>query len=290
MHDPAAIFVGNQTAFSATTIFEPFEHALASGFDAFEWFPDKKASGAGWEESDWDAPLRAGIRQAAQARGMRLSLHAPWQLNPVASATTGLRPWLEPELDLAADLGAVVLVLHLYTDAGVPAFAKAVLPAVQRAAARGITIAIENTVQTTPADFNLLFTVLRSLEPTALAHVGMCLDLGHANLCAATRNDYLGFIDQLLPNVPIRHVHLHENWGDADTHLPLFTGPAGRNGAGLRGFVRRMKQRGFSGSLILEQWPQPPTLLNQARQGLLQLWNEERPLTDAIAKPQAAIS
>jgi sugar phosphate isomerase/epimerase len=105
--------------------------------------------------------------------------------------------------------------------------------------------------------------------------VGMCLDLGHANLCAATRNDYLGFIDQLEPEVPIIHVHLHENWGDDDSHLALFTGPAGQDGAGLRGFVQRMKQRGFSGSVILEQWPQPPSLLNQARQGLLQLWHEE---------------
>jgi hypothetical protein len=38
-----------------------------------------------------------------------------------------------------------------------------------------------------------------------------------------------------------------------------------------------MKRRGFSGSLILEQWPQPPSLLNQARDALLRIWNNEPP-------------
>jgi len=34
-------------AFSALTI--PFEYAVESGFNAFEWFPDKKESGEGWD-------------------------------------------------------------------------------------------------------------------------------------------------------------------------------------------------------------------------------------------------
>jgi sugar phosphate isomerase/epimerase len=104
----------------------------------------------------------------------------------------------------------------------------------------------------------------------------MCLDIGHANLCASTRNDYLGYLDRLDLRVPIIHLHVHENWGDCDSHLPLFTGPAGRDGAGVRGFIERIKRRNYSGSIILEQWPHPPSLLNQAREGLKQLLAEER--------------
>src|SRR5947209_6292522 len=48
MSDSGSISIGNQTAFSAASLMEPFEYALANGFDAFEWFPDKKESGAGW--------------------------------------------------------------------------------------------------------------------------------------------------------------------------------------------------------------------------------------------------
>jgi len=97
--------------------------------------------------------------------------------------------------------------------------------------------------------------------------------------CSATRNDYLRFYDGLEPRLPIIHLHLHENWGDADTHLPLFTGPATQNESGIRGLLARLRQRDFSGSMILEQWPHPPSLLNNARKKLLQLWDGSRGVT-----------
>jgi sugar phosphate isomerase/epimerase len=265
----AGIQVGNQTAFSAAPMMAPFEYALANGFDAFEWFPDKKPSGAGWDELDLDADQCATIRKAAQDRAMRLSVHSRWTINPLVPESATL---LCAQIQLAEELGAKVLVLHLYPEAGIPAYARAILPPLQAAAARGLDLAVENTVTTAPADFNQLFAELRTLNPAELPRLGMCLDIGHANLCAATRNDYLGFIDQLDPDIPIIHLHAHENWGDADSHLPLFTGPAARDTTGVRGFVDRMKKRRFHGSVILEQWPEPPSLLNQARDGLLRIW------------------
>ena len=96
----------------------------------------------------------------------------------------------------------------------------------------------------------------------------MCLDSGHANLFAGTRNDYLKFVDRLGDHVPILHWHAHENWGDCDSHLTLFTGPAGRDPTGLRMLVDRFLRRGYVGSIILEQWPSPPQLLVDAVQGL----------------------
>ena len=47
------IYIGNQTACWAATPREPFDYAVASGFDAFEWFPDKKPNG-GWDENNLD--------------------------------------------------------------------------------------------------------------------------------------------------------------------------------------------------------------------------------------------
>jgi sugar phosphate isomerase/epimerase len=98
--------------------------------------------------------------------------------------------------------------------------------------------------------------------------VGLCLDVGHANLCPATRNDYVGFLDALDPALPIVHVHLHENWGDTDQHLVLFTGPAARDDSGLRALVARLKRRAYHGVFILEQWPEPPDLLVMATERL----------------------
>ena len=42
--------------------------------------------------------------------------------------------------------------------------------------------------------------------------------------------------------------------------------------AGIVGFVERMKRRGFSGSIILEQWPDPPALLVNARDRLIRMF------------------
>jgi sugar phosphate isomerase/epimerase len=271
MTEPALIRIGNQTACSAETPLQPFEFAVANGFEVFEWFPDKKPSGEGWDEDDLTAEKRREIRVVARARGMDLSVHARGQANPL---TPDAHQVLLQDIELANDLGAKLLNIHLHTEAGLEAYVKSIVPLVARLAELDIQLAIENTPPTTPDDFNELFTRLHGRPSCRTAGVGMCLDLGHANLCPATHNDYLRYLDQLGPHVPIIHVHLHENWGDYDSHLPLFTGPAGSNPAGVKGFVARLKRRHYSGAFILEQWPRPPSLLNEARERLLGMWRE----------------
>ncbi len=271
MIDPPPIWIGNQTAFSATPLTLPFEYALANGFDAFEWFPDKKPDGTGWGESDLDPLQRLAIRDAARARGLRLSVHARHDANPLGAEA---RASLMEDIQLARDLGAALLNIHLQTEAEIPAFVDAIRWLIVATADVRIQLSIENTPATTPAHFNELFARLQERDFLPAGAVGMCLDLGHANLCPTTRNDFLAYVDQLDPRVPIIHLHVHENWGDADSHLPLFTGPAGRDPSGVRGLLDRLRQRRFSGSLILEQWPHPPSLLNTARDRLLEFWRE----------------
>jgi sugar phosphate isomerase/epimerase len=262
----AGLRIGCQSAFSAVPLTAPFDFALANGFDSFEWFPDKRPDGAGWLASDLDLPFRQAIRARARDAGMRLSVHAPVWADPLVPRT---HPDLESSLRLAVDLGASLLNIHM-TDPSRPAeFASAVLPLAQRCSISGVKLAIENTPAASPEDFNRLFALL----PRGSA--GMCLDIGHANLHSTTHNDYIGFLDRLAPEARILHVHLHENHGDRDSHLVLFTGPSARSDEGPRALVRRLIQRGFEGSLILEQWPSPPTLLTTARDRLASLISEE---------------
>ena len=263
------IYIGNQTACWAASPTEPFAYAIEQEFDAFEWFPDKKPD-AGWDEGDLDRCARKEIGDAARACGMRLSVHARWQADPLAPDGY---PLLWRDLELAQDLGAALLNIHLFHEQGAEAFVEAIVPLVRRTAEAGLQLAIENTPDHSPEQFNELFACIRARDSVKTSHVGMCLDVGHANLCSATRNDYLAFYDRLDRRVPIIHLHFHENWGDADSHLPLFTGPASRDDSGIRRLMDRLSQRGFSGSVILEQWPHPPALLNQARDRLLQLWD-----------------
>jgi hypothetical protein len=81
-------------------------------------------------------------------------------------------------------------------------------------------LSLENTPETFPDYVNAVFKVLDAI-PQAAGRVGLCLDMGHANLFADTRNDCVRFVDLLGEHVPIIHWHAHENWGDGDSHLML---------------------------------------------------------------------
>jgi sugar phosphate isomerase/epimerase len=264
------IRIGNQSAYSADTLMAPFLYAVKHRFDAFEWFPDKKMSGEGWDEDDLDKKTRRAIKETAADHNIRLSIHAPLHWNPIDEKT---KDHFHKDIALAKDIDAALINIHLVGKKDHEKFLQAILPCVKNMAKSGIMLSIENTPLTSPEDFNTLFALVAQLEPALRDQIGMCLDLGHANLCAATQNDYIRFIDLLDSQVPIVHVHLHENYGDQDSHLPVFTGPASKDHTGISLFVEKMRNRHFSGMIILEQWPEPPGLLESARNKLLRLWH-----------------
>ena len=268
MSDKPRISVGNQTAYSAATIVQPFEFAVDNGFDAFEWFPDKKTTGEGWTVDDIPKEMRARIRQTAEDLAMRLSVHAPWPSDPLTPENAASFPGA---VQFAEDIGASLFTIHLRTDQGLTVFADALVPLLTLLRKAGIDLAVENTVFTAPSDFNALFQHLSNVPAEDIPRIGMCVDIGHANLFSETRNDYLRFIDLLDDKIPIVHIHMHENYGDHDSHLTVFTGPAGRDPSGIEGLIERLDRRGFSGSIILEQWPEPQSLLIEAREQLIQI-------------------
>jgi sugar phosphate isomerase/epimerase len=262
--------IGNQTAFTAERPAQPFEFALTHGFDAFEWFPDKKDSGAGWELSDIPPETRRRIREEARSADIAVSVHVPWHANPLNRKSM---PLIHECVGFARETGASLLNLHLFIEEGLHAYAAALAPVMEETREAGLSLSLENTPFTGPEDFNELFRLLR--EGGAQAdHVGVCFDLGHANLFEDTRSDYLSFLRRLSPDAPVIHVHLHENRGDLDSHLTLFTGPASESPAGIGEFLRELRRRHFDGSLILEQWPEPPVLLVEARERLFRILEE----------------
>jgi len=264
-----SIRIGNQTAFTARSVMEPFEFAVAYGFTAFEFFPDRGHSGVGgWAETDVDASRRQAIRQRAKELDIELTVHAPLAFSPIDNPEDGR---LYSTVEFAHDIGATLVNIHLEMIRGAEQFVDGLATALRLTSDAGLKLAIENTVWTGPEDFNALFAALNERHDLPTAHAGMCFDLGHANLFGATQNNYWRFLDSLAPNVRIIHLHLHENLGDRDSHLPLFTGPSRHNATGIAGMLSRVRQRGFDGCAILEQWPSPPSLLVNARDGLVNL-------------------
>jgi len=268
MKQSVVIRIGNQTSFAAP-LMEPFEFAVANGFTAFEFFPDRGFSGAdGWHERDLDASARRDIRQTASEKKIQLTVHAPLEFNPLHPDNSYR---LVSSVEFAKAIGATLLNLHLDVGQGAEKFASALGLALQQTHDAGLKLAIENTVWTGPEDFNRFFAALRQRKDFPSSHCGMCFDLGHANLFGGFQNNYWGYLNALSPEVRIIHLHLHENFGDRDSHLTLFTGPARENPAGIAGVLDRLARRKFSGCAILEQWPQPPSLLVNARDRLEKL-------------------
>lgn len=268
---PARIRVGNQTSSHAQAR-APYEFALARGFDAFEWLSDKGPWG--WSEDDTPHVERAEMRSAAQEHGMLFSVHAPIAADPThVDGADAIRH----SIRFGGEVGAGVVNMHYFSERGARRFAEALRPLLEAAQTAGVRLSLENTPRTSPDDFNALFGELAVL-PESAGQVGMCLDMGHANLFPGTRHDYLAFVDRLDGDIPIIHLHAHENWGDSDSHLPLFTGPSLHDDRGVRGLVQRLKQRGFEGSVVLEQWPDPPEILVKSRQRLREFFDTDEPL------------
>jgi sugar phosphate isomerase/epimerase len=263
------IRIGNQTACHCPARL-PYEFALRNGFDAFEWFSDKGQPG--WCEDDMSPNERNEIRQQGAEADLLFSVHAPHTGDPTTpeGATAIFR-----SIRFAGDVGAKVVNLHLFPTHSSEKFADSLGRLLEATRPIGVRLTLENTPQTSPEDLNALFGVLTGVSE-AVGWVGMCLDMGHANLFAGSRNDYVGFVDRLNVQVPIFHWHAHENWGDRDSHLTLFTGPAERDERGVRALSRRLLQRGVNGSVILEQWPHPPELLVKTRDRLHRLLESVR--------------
>jgi sugar phosphate isomerase/epimerase len=274
------IRIGNQTAISCPTVYEPFDFAVQNGFEAFEWFADKKVLEDGrvngWDETDMNAESRAAIRAAGIAHDIRFTVHAPWQANPLEN---GGVPLLLRSLEFASDIGADLINLHLYMDEGPHGYVEALTPVLYRAAMLKLRISIENTPGTTPDDFNRTFARLAEVKDLAPGMVGMCLDIGHANLCETTRNHFIQYVDLLAADLPIIHLHAHENHGDRDSHLTLFTGPSREDDSGIRRLVERLHERDYEGVIILEQWPRPPQLLVEAASRLRSLLESPQALS-----------
>ena len=256
-------YIGNQTAFFTTNPEEPFEYALAQHFTAFEWFADKREYDGGWSTGwfydDLSNERALELMKITQKNGIRFSVHASCVATPLTHE--GMKDIFKA-VEVADEIGAKLINIHYDESSSPKEFVQSLEPVIIATHVRGIELAIENTPLHTPENFNAIFNELEKSGAESTGHVGMCIDIGHANCCEATRNDYIGFIDRLNENVRIIHAHVHENWGDSDSHLPLFTAAAAKNDTGVRLFIDRLKERNYSGSLIMEQWPDEHEILN----------------------------
>ena len=180
-----------------------------------------------WHPRAWSPSLLRAVREAAG--GLTLSIHAPTGDVNLLSRNPGARRFAEGELSrtlaLAARLGARYVTVHLgYRSTGVPGElpmdeAKEALRRLRRRAEDlGIALCLENDPKM------IRFLSLWDLNEylrwlTELELVGT-LDIGHAWI--AHGEEAPALIERCAPRIAV--VHVSDNRGEHDDHLPLGRG------------------------------------------------------------------
>ena len=198
---------------------EALKKASALGYEGLEILCDPP-----WHPRGW--PLRL-VEELAKS-GATLSIHAPIADVNLISPHPAARAFAEAELartlTLAAALGARGVTFHLgHRSTGVPyeppweAAKAAIRRLASRAQSLGVKLCLEN-------DSKSPYAFLWDLErfEKLLSELGIpgTLDLGHA--WTAHGDDTLALLPRLAPH--IHTVHVHDNRGRTDDHLPLGTG------------------------------------------------------------------
>jgi sugar phosphate isomerase/epimerase len=124
----------------------------------------------------------------------------------------------------------------------------------------GIILMLENGK---PIDSPIKFQRVLDQIPDIMLH----LDIGHANL--ANKNLTEEFFREF--NEKILHIHISDNKGEMDDHLPL-----GCGNIDWRRMVRLMKGYGYDGTITLEIFSKERKYVLESRRLLRKLWREER--------------
>lgn len=191
-----------------------------------------------------------GPQDLAQARGLlagrRITAHlpfidlAPASADPLAAGVATRR--LEAAAAWALDLGAGQVTAHLgfnpvlhRDQAGFcRRLGENLAPLARRLASAGATLALENVFEPDP---EVLLQARHELARASGAPAGLCLDVGHA--LAFSRTDLTRWQRAMEPH--LLEVHLHDNNGDDDQHLPVGWGRA--DWAFLAGALAAMERR-----------------------------------------------
>lgn len=109
-------------------------------------------------------------------------------------------------------------------------------------AARGVAMALENMQPQGPfppgySDFSALFALLEQI-----GQLGVTLDVGHAHLAGLSLPALVQRLGRRL-----RHLHIHDNDGSADLHLPV-----GQGTVDWAGLVSALQEIGYRSFLELE--------------------------------------
>ncbi|HEV3204895.1 MAG TPA: sugar phosphate isomerase/epimerase family protein [Gemmataceae bacterium] len=214
------------------------------------------------------------IRAVLERHGLGVVAHTAWYLPlgwPFASIRAACLSEFRRALQAANGLGAKVMNVH-YTkplkffspEKLVDWHVEVLTPLCSEAAALGMTIVLEHVPF---AGRDQLESIASILDRLSLLRFH--LDSGHAKL----ERDYdrwEEYLDRL--GRKLLHVHLSENDGTADQHLPLGAAPRSTTDWPLH--IKKLKGTGYDGTITLEVFTTYKEHLLLSRELLRKWWGE----------------
>jgi len=217
----------------------------------------KRIEAAGFEGVEVYHEGRHGLDARALAEllstySLKVFFHAPFSdLNLASFNTTVLsesRRLIKRSIEAAAKVGAEIVTVHFgrYSPVGLSFPEKAVernRESVEEilsfAGAIGQEIAFENAPKgfgVMCGELNMLRRMREELE------VKFTLDVGHAHTWSSDETEFIHALQGA-----IAHVHLHDNPGEMDLHLPI-----GEGGIDYRRVMRALSEINYKNALCLE--------------------------------------
>ena len=195
-------------------------------------------------------PAETIDKEMLESYNLKYSIHAPFMDVNIASLQDQSRlnslKQIKASIDLANEIDAEAVVVHPGVTSFLPNkfFKKEVTAFAEESiielGAYGKDLGVLTTFENMPAFPSMLYQDMNELNEILVDNeLYMTLDVGHANHAGYTA-------DEMIFDC-IKHVHIHDNLGDDDAHLPL-----GEGSIDLKRVVNNLESKNFDGIYILE--------------------------------------
>ncbi len=203
------------------------------------------------------------LQELKASYGLSYSIHAPYADTNLAADDDLIREWIlkriRASIRFGSELEAACVVVHPGWTTATDRFMRgrawelnlrSLRWLLRYAEEYGVDLLIENVPDSMPylmvsvEDFELFYEEMEYV-------MGMALDVAHANLRGEVAEFMRRFGDR------VRHVHVSDNDGESDQHLPI-----GDGGIDWERVMDGLRGNGFSGWVVVESYSDVPRSLD----------------------------
>ncbi|MEE0941896.1 MULTISPECIES: sugar phosphate isomerase/epimerase family protein [unclassified Methanobrevibacter] len=185
-----------------------------------------------------------------ESYSLKYSIHAPFMDVNIASPQDQSRlnsiAQIKSSIDLANEINAEAVVVHpgLISFLANKYFKKEVYEfanqSIKEIGDYAKNLGVMATIENMPNFESMIYQNIADLNQLLVENeMHMTLDIGHAN--------HVGYAPDEMIFDSIKHIHVHDNLGDDDSHLPL-----GEGSIDLKYIINTLESKNYDGIYILE--------------------------------------